>query len=194
MRTATPSSTRRMRRWGGCGGGDGARRGAVAMGSSGRGADARAVARSRRRDSEDAARSAHWTRAILAHLAGRQRGDRPLGRAGDAFQWQCGSAGSIPYGETRTYAEGRPPRIGRRRGGRRWREPCATNPVATPSPSSRRSRRGEARAVIEGAAGGKKRAASEVRVAAGPFRSRRVRPSGHDPLIRRLVDARAAVG
>jgi AraC family transcriptional regulator of adaptative response/methylated-DNA-[protein]-cysteine methyltransferase len=78
------------------------------------------------------------TRAILAHLAGRApRLDLPLDVQATAFQWQVWQAlASIPYGETRTYAEvassiGKPGAV------RAVARACATNPVALAIPCHR---------------------------------------------------------
>jgi AraC family transcriptional regulator of adaptative response/methylated-DNA-[protein]-cysteine methyltransferase len=79
-----------------------------------------------------------WTRAILAHLSGREpRLDLPLDVRATAFQWQVWQAlAEIPYGETRTYGEvakaiGRPAAV------RAVARACATNPVAIAIPCHR---------------------------------------------------------
>jgi len=74
---------------------------------------------------------AQWTRAILAHLDGRQpRLDLPLDVQATAFQWQVWEAlAAIPYGETRTYAEVAES-IGKPSAARAVARACATNPVA----------------------------------------------------------------
>ena len=80
----------------------------------------------------------HWTRAILAHLAGRSpRLDLPLDVQATAFQWQVWQAlASIPYGETRTYSEVASS-IGRPKAVRAVARACATNPVALAVPCHR---------------------------------------------------------
>ena len=79
-----------------------------------------------------------WTRAILAHLAGRTpRLDLPLDVQATAFQWQVWQAlASIPYGETRTYSEVASS-IGRPKAVRAVARACATNPVALAIPCHR---------------------------------------------------------
>jgi len=79
-----------------------------------------------------------WTKQVLAHLAGRQpRLDLPLDVRATAFQWQVWMAlGSIPYGETRSYAEVAAA-IGRPRAARAVARACATNPVALAVPCHR---------------------------------------------------------
>ena len=79
-----------------------------------------------------------WTKAILAHLAGRApRLDLPLDVQATAFQWQVWQAlASIPYGETRTYGEVAAS-IGRPRSVRAVARACATNPVALAIPCHR---------------------------------------------------------
>ena len=79
-----------------------------------------------------------WTRAIVAHLAGRQPAlDLPLDVQATAFQWQVWQAlAAIPYGETRTYAEVAAA-IGRPRAFRAVARACATNPVAIAVPCHR---------------------------------------------------------
>lgn len=79
-----------------------------------------------------------WTRAILAHLAGRlPRLDLPLDVQATAFQWQVWQAlASIPYGETRTYSEVASS-IGRPKAVRAVARACATNPVALAIPCHR---------------------------------------------------------
>jgi AraC family transcriptional regulator of adaptative response/methylated-DNA-[protein]-cysteine methyltransferase len=86
----------------------------------------------------DAGALARWTRAILAHLAGRQpRLDLPLDVQATAFQWQVWQAlAAIPYGETRTYA-GVAAAIGKPRAVRAVARACATNPVALAIPCHR---------------------------------------------------------
>ena len=86
----------------------------------------------------DAGALKQWTKAILAHLSGRQpRLDLPLDVQATAFQWQVWQAlAAIPYGETRTYAEvaasiGRPTAV------RAVARACATNPVALAIPCHR---------------------------------------------------------
>ena len=87
---------------------------------------------------EDAGALAAWTRAILAHLAGSApRLDLPLDVQATAFQWQVWQAlASIPYGETRTYAEVASS-IGKPRAARAVARACATNPVALAIPCHR---------------------------------------------------------
>ena len=79
-----------------------------------------------------------WSRAIVAHLAGRRpRLDLPLDVQATAFQWQVWQAlAAIPYGETRTYAEVAAA-IGRPRAVRAVARACATNPVALAVPCHR---------------------------------------------------------
>jgi AraC family transcriptional regulator of adaptative response/methylated-DNA-[protein]-cysteine methyltransferase len=79
-----------------------------------------------------------WTRAILAHLAGRQpRLDLPLYVQATAFQWRVWQAlAAIPYGETRTYGEVAAA-IGRPRAVRAVARACASNPVALAIPCHR---------------------------------------------------------
>ncbi|HMB80258.1 MAG TPA: methylated-DNA--[protein]-cysteine S-methyltransferase, partial [Vicinamibacterales bacterium] len=86
----------------------------------------------------DAGALAQWTKAILAHLAGRQpRLDLPLDVQATAFQWQVWQAlASIPYGETRTYADVAAS-IGRPNAVRAVARACATNPVALAIPCHR---------------------------------------------------------
>jgi AraC family transcriptional regulator, regulatory protein of adaptative response / methylated-DNA-[protein]-cysteine methyltransferase len=81
---------------------------------------------------------AQWTRAILAHLEGRQpRLDLPLDVQATAFQWQVWEAlAAIPYGETRTYAEVAES-IGKPSAARAVARACATNPVALAIPCHR---------------------------------------------------------
>ena len=81
---------------------------------------------------------ARWTTAILAHLAGRRPElDLPLDVQATAFQWQVWQAlASIPYGETRSYAEVAAA-IGRPRAARAVARACATNPVALAIPCHR---------------------------------------------------------
>jgi AraC family transcriptional regulator of adaptative response/methylated-DNA-[protein]-cysteine methyltransferase len=86
----------------------------------------------------DAGALAQWTKAILAHLAGRApRLDLPLDVQATAFQWQVWQAlASIPYGETRTYSDVAAA-IGRPRAVRAVARACATNPVALAIPCHR---------------------------------------------------------
>jgi AraC family transcriptional regulator of adaptative response/methylated-DNA-[protein]-cysteine methyltransferase len=79
-----------------------------------------------------------WTRAILAHLEGRQpRLDLPLDVQATAFQWQVWEAlAAIPYGETRTYAQVAES-IGQPTAARAVARACATNPVALAIPCHR---------------------------------------------------------
>lgn len=86
----------------------------------------------------DAGALARWTKAILAHLAGRQpRLDLPLDVQATAFQWQVWQAlSAIPYGETRTYSEVAFS-IGKPRAVRAVARACATNPVALAIPCHR---------------------------------------------------------
>ena len=87
---------------------------------------------------EDDGGLARWTKAILAHLAGRQpRLDLPLDVQATAFQWQVWLAlEAIPYGETRTYGDVARA-IGRPRAVRAVARACATNPVALAIPCHR---------------------------------------------------------
>jgi AraC family transcriptional regulator of adaptative response/methylated-DNA-[protein]-cysteine methyltransferase len=86
----------------------------------------------------DAGALSEWSRAIVAHLAGRRpRLDLPLDVQATAFQWQVWQAlAAIPYGETRTYAEVAAA-IGRPRAVRAVARACATNPVALAVPCHR---------------------------------------------------------
>jgi AraC family transcriptional regulator of adaptative response/methylated-DNA-[protein]-cysteine methyltransferase len=86
----------------------------------------------------DAGALGDWSRAIVAHLAGRSpRLDLPLDVQATAFQWQVWQAlAAIPYGETRTYAEVAAA-IGRPRAVRAVARACATNPVALAVPCHR---------------------------------------------------------
>jgi AraC family transcriptional regulator of adaptative response/methylated-DNA-[protein]-cysteine methyltransferase len=86
----------------------------------------------------DAGALSDWSRAIVAHLAGRSpRLDLPLDVQATAFQWQVWQAlAAIPYGETRTYAEVAAA-IGRPRAVRAVARACATNPVALAVPCHR---------------------------------------------------------
>ena len=86
----------------------------------------------------DSGALARWTKAILAHLAGRQpRLDLPLDVRATAFQWQVWDAlRAIPYGETRTYGD-IAKAIGRPRAVRAVARACATNPVALAIPCHR---------------------------------------------------------
>jgi AraC family transcriptional regulator of adaptative response/methylated-DNA-[protein]-cysteine methyltransferase len=81
---------------------------------------------------------ARWTNQLLAHLAGRRpRLDLPLDVQATAFQWQVWTAlGSIPYGQTRSYAEVASA-IGRPRAARAVARACAANPVALAIPCHR---------------------------------------------------------
>ncbi len=81
---------------------------------------------------------ARWTKAILAHLAGRRPElELPLDVQATAFQWQVWQAlASIPYGETRSYAQVAAA-IGRPRAARAVARACATNPVALAIPCHR---------------------------------------------------------
>src|SRR3954449_6392236 len=88
--------------------------------------------------SADAGALAQWTKAILAHLSGREpRLDLPLDVQATAFQWQVWQAlAAIPYGETRTYSQvassiGMPTAV------RAVARACATNPVALAIPCHR---------------------------------------------------------
>jgi len=86
----------------------------------------------------DAGALSDWSRAIVAHLAGRSpRLDLPLDVQATAFQWQVWQAlAAIPYGETRTYADVAAA-IGRPRAVRAVARACATNPVALAVPCHR---------------------------------------------------------
>ena len=79
-----------------------------------------------------------WTRAILAHLDGRQpRLDLPLDIRATSFRWQVWTAlMSIPPGETRTYAQVARA-VGRPRAVRAVAGACAANPVALVIPCHR---------------------------------------------------------
>ena len=81
---------------------------------------------------------ARWTKAILAHLAGRRpRLDLPLDVQATAFQWQVWQAiDAIPYGDTRTYGDVARA-IGRPGAARAVARACATNPVALTIPCHR---------------------------------------------------------
>ena len=81
---------------------------------------------------------ARWTRAIVAHLAGRTpQLDLPIDVQATAFQWQVWKAlTEIPRGETRTYAEVAAA-IGRPRAARAVGHACATNQVAILIPCHR---------------------------------------------------------
>src|SRR6185295_2686397 len=81
---------------------------------------------------------AQWTKAILAHLAGREpRLDLPLDVRATAFQWQVWTAlAAIPYGQTRSYAQVAAS-IGRPSAARAVARACATNPVALAIPCHR---------------------------------------------------------
>jgi AraC family transcriptional regulator of adaptative response/methylated-DNA-[protein]-cysteine methyltransferase len=86
----------------------------------------------------DAGALAQWTKAILAHLAGKQpRLDLPLDVQATAFQWQVWEAlRAIPYGQTRTYGD-IAKAVGRPRAVRAVARACATNPVALAIPCHR---------------------------------------------------------
>ncbi|HKB10719.1 MAG TPA: bifunctional DNA-binding transcriptional regulator/O6-methylguanine-DNA methyltransferase Ada [Vicinamibacterales bacterium] len=86
----------------------------------------------------DAGALNQWTRAIIAHLAGRAPTlDLPLDVQATAFQWQVWEAlAAIPYGETRTYSEVAAA-IGRPQAVRAVARACATNPVALAVPCHR---------------------------------------------------------
>jgi AraC family transcriptional regulator of adaptative response/methylated-DNA-[protein]-cysteine methyltransferase len=86
----------------------------------------------------DSGALAQWTRAILAHLAGREpRLDLPLDVRATAFQWRVWQElSAIPYGETRTYSEVASA-IGKPRAVRAVARACATNPVALAIPCHR---------------------------------------------------------
>jgi AraC family transcriptional regulator of adaptative response/methylated-DNA-[protein]-cysteine methyltransferase len=81
---------------------------------------------------------ARWTNQLLAHLAGRRpRLDLPLDVQATAFQWQVWTAlASIPYGQTRSYADVASA-IGRPRAARAVARACAVNPVALAIPCHR---------------------------------------------------------
>ena len=81
---------------------------------------------------------ARWTKAILGHLGGRQpRLDLPLDVRATAFQWQVWTAlATIPYGQTRSYAEVAAS-IGRPSAARAVARACAANPVALAIPCHR---------------------------------------------------------
>jgi AraC family transcriptional regulator of adaptative response/methylated-DNA-[protein]-cysteine methyltransferase len=87
---------------------------------------------------EDAGGLSGWTRAVLAHIAGRRpRLDLPLDVQATSFQWQVWNAlTAIPYGETRTYAEVAAA-IGRPRAVRAVARACASNRVALAIPCHR---------------------------------------------------------
>jgi AraC family transcriptional regulator of adaptative response/methylated-DNA-[protein]-cysteine methyltransferase len=86
----------------------------------------------------DAGALSRWSRAVLAHLDGRQpRLDLPLDVQATAFQWQVWQAlAAIPPGETRTYGE-IAAAIGRPDAARAVARACATNPVALAIPCHR---------------------------------------------------------
>ena len=135
---------------------------AVAMGSSDDELTARAGARvSGGDDHRRRWRARAWTRAILAHLSGRQpRLDLPLDVQATAFQWQVWEAlAAIPYGETRTYGDvadvDRPAARGARR---RARLRDQSGGAGHPVPSRRAAR--AARAVTAGV--GEEEGASQV--------------------------------
>ena len=79
-----------------------------------------------------------WTRGVVDHLTGRRpRLDLPLDIQATAFQWQVWKAlASIPYGETRSYAEVARA-IGRPAAARAVARACAANPVALAIPCHR---------------------------------------------------------
>jgi AraC family transcriptional regulator of adaptative response/methylated-DNA-[protein]-cysteine methyltransferase len=79
-----------------------------------------------------------WTEQVLAHLSGRlPRIDLPLDVRATAFQWQVWTAlGSIPRGETRSYAD-IAAAVGRPRAVRAVARACASNPVALAIPCHR---------------------------------------------------------
>jgi AraC family transcriptional regulator of adaptative response/methylated-DNA-[protein]-cysteine methyltransferase len=81
---------------------------------------------------------AQWTAQIVAHLEGRRpQINLPVDVQATAFQWQVWKAlESIPYGETRSYAEVASS-IGRPRAFRAVARACATNPVALVIPCHR---------------------------------------------------------
>jgi AraC family transcriptional regulator of adaptative response/methylated-DNA-[protein]-cysteine methyltransferase len=112
---------------------------AVAMGKSDRELEAALAeeypAATLTRDADGLAR---WTARVLEHLAGRRpRLDLPLDVQATAFQWQVWNAlASIPYGETRTYADVAAS-IGRPRAVRAVGRACASNPVALAIPCHR---------------------------------------------------------
>lgn len=112
---------------------------AVAMGTADRDLS-RALAREYPAASivEDDGGLARWTKAILAHLAGRRpRLDLPIDVQATAFQWQVWQAlDAIPSGETRTYGDVARA-IGRPRAVRAVARACATNPVALVIPCHR---------------------------------------------------------
>lgn len=77
-------------------------------------------------------------KVIVAHLEGKQpRIDLPLDVRATAFQWQVWQAlGTIPYGETRSYAE-IAAAIGHPRAVRAVARACASNPAALVIPCHR---------------------------------------------------------
>jgi AraC family transcriptional regulator of adaptative response/methylated-DNA-[protein]-cysteine methyltransferase len=87
---------------------------------------------------KDSGRLDGWIADVLAHLSGGQpRLDLPLDVQATSFQWQVWKAlASIPYGETRSYAEVAS-QIGRPTATRAVARACATNPVALAIPCHR---------------------------------------------------------
>ena len=182
-RSATRSSTRRTLARPAARRGDAARRV--------RGGDGIARTRARRvrcrasirrpRSAADAGALAQWTKAILAHLAGRApRLDLPLDVQATAFQWQVWQAlASIPYGETRTYSDVAAA-IGKPRAVRAVARACATNPVALAIPCHRVVPPPAARAATGGARSGRRSPAQAGRAgwAGRSGRSRRTGRSG----------------
>jgi AraC family transcriptional regulator of adaptative response/methylated-DNA-[protein]-cysteine methyltransferase len=112
---------------------------AVAMGSS-----SAALTRELKREypsatlSGSSAALARWASKIVARLEGRRtRLDLPLDIRATAFQWQVWNAlQSIPYGQTRSYAQ-LAQAIGRPTAARAVARACATNPVALVVPCHR---------------------------------------------------------
>jgi AraC family transcriptional regulator of adaptative response/methylated-DNA-[protein]-cysteine methyltransferase len=80
----------------------------------------------------DSGALAQWTKAILAHLAGREpRLDLPLDVRATAFQWQVWQElSAIPYGETRIFSRVRHRQTA---GGARGHTRLRDNPVARDS-------------------------------------------------------------
>ena len=123
----------------------------------------------------DAGALAQWTKAILAHLAGRQpRLDLPLDVQATAFQWQVWQAlASIPYGETRTYSRGgfvdRQAAGGTRGRARLCHQPCGAGDPLSPRRAGgrRRGRLSLGRQSQEGAAAGGRRAGRAGGAASG---------------------------
>jgi AraC family transcriptional regulator of adaptative response/methylated-DNA-[protein]-cysteine methyltransferase len=87
---------------------------------------------------DEGGRIGRWASQVLAHLAGaRPNLDLPLDIQATAFQWQVWQAlRSIPYGQTRTYADVAKS-IGRPRAVRAVAGACAANPVALAVPCHR---------------------------------------------------------